>query len=420
MNTEIVSSESEITSHRLRTVNNSQRLHHNHEETCVPIHHDGKPRILYIVTRAERGGAQTHVLSLASTMRPEFDVAVATGEEGFLTETCREQGIAVYVLPHLQRQVSPPADARAFWEIRQLLRRLQPDLIHAHTSKAGFLGRLAGHTLGIPTIYTVHSWLFGTAVLSRVWGLLGAPCERLASNWCERLIAVSEEGARVALKHRIAPPAKVVTIHNGIPDCPERANLSSNRPPVITMVARFTVGKDQEVLLRAFATMQAGPRLRLVGDGPLRQSCEKLAHELGICERVEFLGNRDDVASLLAASDVFVLASKCEMLPISVLEAMRAGLPAVVSEVGGVGEAVAHGKTGLLAPCGSAPALAQALTQLIEDRDLRLRLGRAARQRFEERFLYVQQEKRTRSVYREVLFESGRTVSGVPRLAQTA
>jgi len=113
------------------------------EGACVPIHDGGKPRILYIITRARRGGAQTHVLSLACAMRQDFEVAVATGEEGFLTEACRERSIPVYILPHLQRQIRPIADARAFWEILKLIQRLQPDLIHAHTFKAGFLGRLA-------------------------------------------------------------------------------------------------------------------------------------------------------------------------------------------------------------------------------------------------------------------------------------
>ena len=390
------------------------------EGACASVLHTGKPRLLYLITRAERGGAQTHVLDLAESMRAEFDVAVATGEEGFLTTACRERSIPVHIVKRLQRQVAPLCDTRAYWETRSLLQRLQPDLLHAHTCKAGFLGRMAGHALGVPSIYTVHSWLFGTEALPRVWAILGAPCERLASRWCERLILVSEEGARVARRHRIAPAGKVVVIHNGIPDCAERAQLHSHLPPVITMVARFCNVKEHEILLRAFATLKVGPRLRLVGDGPLRANCEGIAHTLGITGRVEFLGNRDDVPMLLAGSDIFVLASKFEMLPISVLEAMRAGLPVIASDVGGVRETVTHGETGLLAPPGSIPALAHALRQMINNRDLRLRYGRAARQRFLERFLYARQEERTRLLYREVLYECGRAVPKTERLAHTA
>lgn len=368
----------------------------------------GKPRILYLVTRAERGGAQTHVLDLACSMRPDFEVSVATGEEGFLTEACRERAIPVYVLPHLQREVRPITDARGFGEIWQLIRKLRPDLLHLHTFKAGFLARLAGRILGIPSVYTIHAWLYGTAAVSRFSSALSGPCERLAARWCERIITVSRAGARIVRGHRIGSPSKLVTIHNGLPDCSEQALLSPTETPVITMVARFIEGKDHDLLLRAFARIPKGPRLRLVGDGPTRASVENLARELGIREQVDFLGNRDDVASLLATSDVFVLASRSEMLPISILEAMRAGLPVIASDVGGVGEAVTHNENGFLVPSGSVSALAQALIDLTTDYALRLRMGQAGRQRFTRQFLSSSMQERTRCIYRDVLLSLGR------------
>jgi glycosyltransferase involved in cell wall biosynthesis len=368
----------------------------------------GKPRILYLVTRAERGGAQTHVLDLACSMQPDFEVSVATGEEGFLTEACRERAIPVYVLPHLQREVRPMADALAFGEIWQLIRKLRPDLLHLHTFKAGFLARLAGRILRIPSVYTIHAWLYGTAAVSRFSSLLSGPCERLAARWCERIITVSRAGARILRGHRIGSFSKLVTIHNGLPDCSERARISPTKTPVITMVARFIEGKDHDLLLRAFAGIPKGPRLRLIGDGPTRASVESLARELGIQEQVDFLGNRDDVASLLATSDVFVLASRSEMLPISILEAMRAGLPVIASDVGGVGEAIAHNENGFLVPSGSVNALAQALADLTNDYALRLRMGQAGRQRFADQFLSSSMQERTRAVYWEVLQSLGR------------
>jgi glycosyltransferase involved in cell wall biosynthesis len=243
--------------------------------------------------------------------------------------------------------------------------------------------------------------------------MLGAPCERLAARWCQRLITVSEAGARLAQQYRIAPPAKIVTIHNGIPDCSERAKLGPKPTPVITMVARFTEAKDHDVLLRAFACIAPGPRLRLIGNGPLQESSENLARQLGIQDRVEFLGDREDVASLLATSDVFVLASKFEMFSLSILEAMRAGLPAIASDVGGNREAIVNGETGFLVPSGSATVLAKALSQILDSPDLRLRLGHAARQRFTELFDFAQQERLTRDIYHEVLLECRRVT---PRL----
>jgi glycosyltransferase involved in cell wall biosynthesis len=361
------------------------------------------PIILYIVTRADRAGSQTHLLELAMSMRDEFDVRVAAGEEGFLSQACNESGIPFYLLPHLQRTQTAIGEFLAFWETRKLLKQLEPDLIHAHTFKAGFIGRLAGRSLGIPSVYTLHAWLWGTEEMSRFASALGRPMERLAANWCERITTVSAAGAKLVQEYKIAPPGKVVTIHNGIPDCPERAKALPTAAPVIIMVARFTRGKNHDVLLKAVANLPPGPRLRLVGDGETRAEVELLAHSLGIRNRVDFMGERSDVPRLLAESDIFVLSSMSEMFPISILEAMRAGLPVVSSNVGGVSEAIIDGQTGLLVPSGSVKAMTAALTRLTQDVELRARLGRAGRQSFVEKFLGTFMENKFRSVYTEVL-----------------
>lgn len=365
--------------------------------------HAPKLKILYLITRAIRAGAQNHVLDLASAMQPDFEVALATGEEGYLPNACADRNIPAYVLPHLKRQVNPLADVRGLLEICRLMRQFQPDLIHAHTSKAGFLGRLAGRLLRVPSVYTNHGGHFGKPGVSFFWRFIGSPCERLASKWCQRFITVCDEGERLARSCRIADPSKIVTIYNGIKDHPERANLTPGHPPLITMVARFFEPKDHNLLVRAFASLRPGPRLRLVGSGPLQAGAERLARELGVCDRVDFLGDRDDVPSLLASSDLFVLATNFEMLPISILEAMRAGLPVVASDVGGIGELVTHGETGLLVPPGSVSALKEALSSLTDDFDFRALLGRAARDRFCEKFLFTRQVERTRALYQEVL-----------------
>lgn len=364
-----------------------------------------RPRILYIVTRAEHGGAQTHVFRLAASMRQNFDVTVATGEEGYLTKACREEGIPVYVVPHLQREIRPFADLRAFWKIYLLVRSLKPDLIHTHTFKAGFLGRLVAWLLKVSSVHTLHSWLFGTPAMPRAWSALAGPCERLAASWCQGLIALSDSGAKLLREYRIHSDTKVVTIRNGIPDCRQR--VRGNVPvDKLIMVARFTKVKEHDTLLKAFAKIRRGPRLLLVGDGPTRPCCEKLAAELGITDQVEFLGSRDDVASLLASAQVFVLASKYEMCPVSILEAMRAGLPIVASDVGGASETIQDGESGLLVPSGSVDRLAAALTLLVDHAGLRTRLGNAARMRFEQRYLFDQQVALTSAFYRDVLSRS--------------
>ena len=361
-----------------------------------------KARILYLITRAERGGAQMHLLDLAMGMRDEFDIHVATGEEGFLTEACAERGIEAHVLPNLEREIRPLPALKALLELRQLMATLQPDLVHAHTFKAGFLGRFVAKRLKIPAIYTVHMWPFGRAVpLS--WRLVAPVCERFAAGWCDRIISVSELGTRDAAEFKIGQKEQVVPILNGIPDHPLRAELDRDKPLSCAMVARFTDFKDHGVLLRAFARVPGEVRLKLVGDGGTMAAAQKLAEDLGIRDRVEFKGSRGDVPEILAQTDVFVLASKTETLPISILEAMRAGLPVIASDVGGVSEEVIDGETGILVEPGSVDELAAALNRILADKALRIAMGKKGRRRFEQIFIAEEMINKTSAVYRQVL-----------------
>ena len=362
-------------------------------------------RLMYIITRAEHGGAQSHVLELIRAFRDEFDVSVATGEEGFLTETCRAESIPVYLIPHLVREIRPYSDALAVFETLKLIREAQPDLVHAHTWKAGFAGRLAARMRGLPSIYTVHMWHFGPT-LPAAWRLFGPALERAAARWGQRVITVSRSGAELGRRYRITEPSRIVAIHNGIADSAERVHSGENPVPIAVMVARFNSFKDHETIVRAFVELKLPARLQLIGGGPTRSAVERLVTELGIGDKVEFLGDRDDVIPLICKADVFVLASKLDNLPISILEAMRAGMPVIASDVGGISELVKHRETGILVAPMSVTPMVEALTDLLGDRYLRERMGRAGRTRYELRFSLQRMIGSTRAVYAGVLGES--------------
>lgn len=361
---------------------------------------------MYIITRAEHGGAQSHVLDLVRVFRREFDVSVVLGEEGFLADACRAESVAVHLIPHLEREMRLWSDARALFETMKLLRAERPDLIHAHTWKAGFIGRMAARLCGIPSIYTVHMWHFGPQ-LPHSWRMFGPGLERAAARWSARTITVSRSGSEVGRRYHITQPSRMIAIHNGIGDSSERARPGANTVPVIVMVARFTSFKDHETIVRAFAQLKIPARLQLVGDGPTRAATESLVAELGIADRVAFPGDRNDVSRLLSGADVFVLASKLDNLPISILEAMRAGLPVIASDVGGISELVTHGETGLLVPPFAVAPMAQALTDLLSDPGRCARLGWNGRRRYEANFSLSHMIERTRAVYAEVLGKAG-------------
>jgi glycosyltransferase involved in cell wall biosynthesis len=197
----------------------------------------------------------------------------------------------------------------------------------------------------------------------------------------------------------------MTVVHSGIADSPERARPARATSSRIAMVARFSVFNDHEVLVRAFAQVDSSARLLLIGDGPTRRDTERLVAELGIAERVEFTGDRDDVARLLSGVDIFVLASRNDHLPISILEAMRAGLPVIATRVGGIPELVAPGVTGFLVEPRSIEEMTRALSDLIANKPLRGSMGRAGRARYERLFSFRRMMERTRAVYGDVLNE---------------
>ena len=355
-------------------------------------------RILYLVTKADMGGAQVHLLDLVRGFRGELDPIVAAGEEGYLTAAVRKLGVPCHVVPSLVHPISPLKDGQAVIEVSRLIRAVRADLIHAHTSKAGLIGRLAARVTRTPAVFTAHTWCFAEGT-SWKWRVAGLPAERLAGWFSSAIINVSEANQQLALRHGISGEKRMLTIWNGIADTPYRARPDHEGEPRIVMVARFATQKDQLSLLRALSEIRHPAKLLFVGDGPTMEMVKGDCDRLGLQERVEFLGPRQDVAQILAKSQIFALATNWEGLPLSILEAMRAGLPAVVSDVGGVSEAVIDGQTGFLARRGDVEGLRHRLTRLLTDPGLRVRLGKAARARYENHFTLDRMLRKTLAVY---------------------
>ena len=175
----------------------------------------------------------------------------------------------------------------------------------------------------------------------------------------------------------------------------------------ICSIARFASPKDHRTLLTALAALRSQPwELDLVGAGPLGVEMRQLASELGLAGRVRFLGYVPDPATVLAGAQLFVLSTRSEAFPRSVLEAQRAGLPVIASAVGGIGEAVTEGANGLLVPAGNPLALAAALQRLLGDAPSRESMGAQARAAYERRFRLEYMVDSTAAIYATLL---GRT-----------
>ena len=169
------------------------------------------------------------------------------------------------------------------------------------------------------------------------------------------------------------------------------------------MVARFVPQKDHLTLLRALARIEEPFRLTLVGDGPTRAEVEQKAAELGLTSKLEFLGARHDIDELLADSDAFVLSTNWEGFPLTIIEAMRTGLPVIATDVDGVKEAVIDGATGFLVPRGEDAVLSGLLRLLLQSSHLRKTMGAAGRRRYEENFTLETMAQKTWAIYQDVL-----------------
>jgi glycosyltransferase involved in cell wall biosynthesis len=363
-------------------------------------------RLLYIVTNADLAGAPMHVLSLASHFVRTFEVHCVVGDKGPLCDALKANGVEVTIIPTMRSAINVRLDLASLFALKRLILRAAPDLIHAHSSKAGFIARLAGLFTRTPVIFTAHGWGFapGTPLLQKsfVW-----TAEALSATASARVICVSEYDESLARRWLPFASSRLTTIRHGIPDIPLVAS-PQRQPPRISMVARVSGQKDHALAIEAFSRLKSDSALlRLIGEGTRSSELQGLLASVPqpVRSRVECLGSREDVARLLADSEIFVLFSKYEGLPLTIIEAMRAGLPVLASDVGGVRELVSPRRNGLLVPRDDLAAAVEALQFLVDHPQERAKLGAAGRMRYLSEFGEQRMLSSTERVYRDALVQ---------------
>ncbi len=369
-------------------------------------------RVLHVI-RPAAGGMKHHLLNLLKhTDRGIFEPCVAGPPE--LIAEAADLGVEVFPVS-LKGELDLSSDTGAVLGIARLLKKRRVDILHAHSSKAGLVGRLAARLAGTPTVFfTAHNSIFyeewpgykKTAV---------SLAEKVLAHGTSRVITVSESLREEIIVRERLDPDKVVTVYNGIePEkfktvgpravLRERLHLPADGR-VVGTIARLAPQKGVCYLIQAAALIPPDqrPLFLVVGEGPLRGELEALARDTGVADRVVFAGARSDIPLVLAALDLLVLPSITEGLPLVLLEAMAASVPVVATRVGGVPEAVVEGETGILVPPQNAAALAGAINAILTAPDLARKFGAVGRERVSKLFTVRKMVDLTTDLYREAL-----------------
>jgi glycosyltransferase involved in cell wall biosynthesis/aminoglycoside phosphotransferase (APT) family kinase protein len=353
------------------------------------------------------GGAERVALALLRGLdpgrwRPVLVVHDHAALAGLIREA-RGLDVAVHVVP----APGGPGGLSALLPLARVLRNLRPAVVHVHRSwaRSGNVGVLAARLARVPAIVsTEHLYLESTPRRGRL-------VRRLVDVSVDRHIAVSEHIA-AALRDRLrVSPSRISVVYNGIDarrmrvvtDPGLRATLRGDPAhSVVLLPARLERQKRQALLLEAIAGLPDVVAV-LAGDGPDRSALERLAADLGIIDRVRFLGIRDDVPALMAAADAIALPSDAEGLPLVALEALAARKPLVATGIGGTREVVEDGVTGRLVPPGDAAALGEALREVLADPVQAARMAASGQEVVERRFSEQQMTRGVEAVYRAVL-----------------
>ncbi|MBM3140740.1 MAG: glycosyltransferase family 4 protein [Chloroflexi bacterium] len=353
------------------------------------------PRVLHVITRLTLGGSSEATISQLETLAAAgYRCTLAVGFPESDPETlayARAQGCALVDVPTLGREVSPVRDLRAVGHLARLMRTLRPTVVHTHTSKAGFVGRLAARLVRVPVVlHQPHGHIFyGYFSARRARAFVAL--ERLAARWSDRLLMLTDRGAQEHLVRRIGRADQFVTVPSGVPvdalraAAPTRAEARArlgvpDHAYVIAALGRLVPIKGFDLLIDALpAVVAACPatRVLVIGDGPLRGSLEARVAQLRLMDHVRFLGALSEPVHALAAADVLAAPSRNEGMGRALVEAMAIGLPVVAAAVGGIPVVVGEATAGILVPPEDAAALGRALLE-VADPACRARLAAGA------------------------------------------
>jgi len=381
-------------------------------------------KVAHFITRLIIGGAQQNTLLTVEDQHRDFSDEVtlitgpAVGPEGSLIERAQAGGFDVRILPDLYRNISPLNDWKSYRRLLKILKEIQPDIIHTHSSKAGILGRAAAAKLNIPCVHTIHGAAFHVGQ-SRLAYKFYQRAEAWAAGRTTKFISVCDAMTDHYVNAGIAPREKFTTVYSGMevepflnpprPASEVRTELGLEpQHIVIGKVARLFHLKGHEYVIRAAgAVVEQNPNVRFlfIGDGILKEQFQQEIAARELTEYFVFAGlvPPERIPELIAAMDIVVHTSVWEGLARVLPQGLIAGKPVVSYDVDGAREVIIPGETGYLLPPESINELAVSLVELANDAELRTRLGTTGREKFTNQFRHQTMTKQIREIYEAIL-----------------
>jgi glycosyltransferase involved in cell wall biosynthesis len=386
-------------------------------------------RIVHVITRLILGGAQENTLLTVEGLHHRYgdDVTLITGPaegpEGDLFGRAERLGLKVELMPELVRAIRPATDLKAYRLLRRAIRRLRPEVVHTHSSKAGIVGRAAAWDERVPAVvHTIHGLPFGPS--ERPWrNRMYVALERWAARRCHAIVSVCDAMTEQALAAGVGRPDQFLTVYSGMEvdtflsparsreEVRRELGLADDEVAFATVARLFERKGHDDLLAAAPEILRANPKVRFlwIGDGLLRERLKADAERLGVRHAIHFTGlvPPDRIPELLNAADAVVHPSLREGLARVLPQALIVGRPAISYDVDGAREVV-RPETGILLPPRNIPALKAAILRLAGDPDLRAAMGREGRRRFADRFRHETMTAQLHDLYSRLLASANR------------
>ena len=380
--------------------------------------------VAHVITRMIIGGAQQNTLFTCEDQHRDFGDEVtlitgpAIGPEGSLMNRAREVGFQIIEIPELRRSIYPLMDWISYRRLIETFRELRPDIVHTHSSKAGIIGRYAAAKAGLPAVHTIHGASFHRGQSALAFNVY-CQLERWAARKTDVFLSVCDSLTDQYVEAGIAPRDRFTTAYSGM-DVDPFLNPARSRDEVrkqlglqpdqiaVAKVARLFHLKGHKFLIEAARTViDRCPNVRfvLIGDGILREQFEQRISELGLSEHFILTGlvPPEQIPELVNAADIVAHTSEWEGLARVLPQGLISGKPVVSYDVDGAREVVIPGETGYLLPVEEIAGVADAICELAESPELRIRLGENGRARFTDVFRHQTMTAQIRDVYQQVL-----------------